>query len=91
MGFTIFRYHVYYKLQYPCDSSLIFMYILFLSYVTVVSNTHFWFVFKYLVTEFEDSIESIKIFLAELCHWFILFSVLVLRVLKKRTFCRREN
>lgn len=46
--------------------------------------------FEHLVMEFEDSVECIKIFHAELCHWFVLFSILVLRVLKKRTFCRRE-
>lgn len=36
--------------------------------------------------EFEDAIESVKIFHAELYHWFILFSTLVIRVLKKEHF-----
>lgn len=38
MGFINFRYRVYYKLQYPCDNSLIFAYILFLSSVTMALN-----------------------------------------------------
>ena len=40
--------------------------------------------------EFEDCIESVKIFHAELCHWFILFSILVLRVLKKEHFVKER-
>lgn len=46
--------------------------------------------FEYFVMEFEDFVECIKIFYVELCYWFVLFSILVLRVLKKRIFCRRE-